>query len=66
MSRQETTSDFGINWPKSHKRGPYSKSEKESRRNEVCRLHFEYGYSARKRLQSFTIQNQDLEQIRFQ
>ncbi len=48
MSRQETTSDFGINWPKSHKRGPYSKSEKEFRRNEVSRLHFEYGYSARK------------------
>jgi len=35
MSRQETTTDFGINWPKSHKRGPYTKSDKESRRNEV-------------------------------
>ena len=34
--------------PKSHKRGPYSKQELENRRNEVYRLHFEYGYSARK------------------
>lgn len=33
--------------PKSRS-GPYSKSEKESRRNEVYRLHFDYGYSARK------------------
>ena len=28
--------------------GPYSKQELEKRRNEVYRLHFEYGYSARK------------------
>ncbi|MDH3764431.1 MAG: hypothetical protein OER82_01295 [Nitrosopumilus sp.] len=34
--------------PKSHNRGPYSKSELEKRRNEVYRYHFEYGYSARK------------------
>jgi len=34
--------------PKTRKRGPYSKEEKESRRNEVYRLHFDYGYSARK------------------
>ena len=34
--------------PKSHKRGPYTKQELEKRRNEVYRLHFEYGYSARK------------------
>ena len=34
--------------PKSHRPGPYAKSEKEKRRDEVCRLHFEYGYSARK------------------
>ena len=34
--------------PKSHKPGPYTKSKKEIRRNEVFRLHFEYGYSARK------------------
>jgi len=34
--------------PKSRRRGPYSKDEKESRRSEVYRLHFEYGYSARK------------------
>ena len=34
--------------PKSHQRGPYTKQELEQRRNEVYRLHFEYGYSARK------------------
>jgi len=28
--------------------GPYSKSEKDKRRDEVYKLHFEYGYSARK------------------
>jgi len=34
---------------KSKKRGgPYSKDEKIKRQNEVHRLHFEYGYSARK------------------
>lgn len=30
------------------KGGPYNKKEKESRRYEVHKLHFEYGYSARK------------------
>lgn len=30
------------------KGGPYSKDDQESRRNEVHRLHFEFGYSARK------------------
>ena len=30
------------------KGGPYSKVDKEKRRNEVYRLHFDYGYSARK------------------
>ncbi|MGI0058102.1 MAG: hypothetical protein ACREAK_12115 [Nitrosarchaeum sp.] len=34
--------------PKSRRRGPHSAAEKNSRRNEVYRLHFEYGYSARK------------------
>jgi len=28
--------------------GPYTRSEKDKRRDEVYRLHFEYGYSARK------------------
>ena len=32
----------------SKKGGPYSKEEQEKRKNEVYRLHFEYGYSARK------------------
>src|SRR3972149_10159516 len=30
------------------KGGPYSKNDKDARRDEVYRLHFEYGYSARK------------------
>ena len=30
------------------KGGPYTKNEKEKRRENVYRLHFEYGYSARK------------------
>ena len=30
------------------KGGPYTKKEQEERRSEVFRLHFEYGYSARK------------------
>lgn len=34
--------------PESLKHGPYSKQELEKRRTEVYRLHFEYGYSARK------------------
>ncbi len=34
--------------PKSHKPGPYTKFEKETRRDEVYRLHFDYGYSGRK------------------
>lgn len=34
--------------PKSNRNGPYTIHEKEKRRNEVYRLHFEYGYSARK------------------
>jgi len=41
--------------PKSHKRGPYSKQQLEKRRNEVYRLHFEYGYSARKIAQLMNI-----------
>ena len=33
---------------KNKKGGPYNKADREARRNEVHRLHFEYGYSARK------------------
>jgi len=43
----ENKANLGQFMPKSHKSGPYTKSEKELRRNEVNRLHFEYGYSAR-------------------
>ncbi len=34
--------------PKNRKSGPYSKKDREARQNEVHRLYFEYGYSARK------------------
>jgi predicted DNA-binding protein YlxM (UPF0122 family) len=34
--------------PKSRKSGPHSKQERRKRRDEVYRLHFEHGYSARK------------------
>ena len=34
--------------PRSKKSGPYSKKERDSRRNEVYRLHFDYGFSGRK------------------
>lgn len=34
--------------PNLKKGGPYSKNERDSRRKEVYRLHFDYGYSARK------------------
>jgi len=34
--------------PKSRKSGRHSKQEREKRRDEVYRLHFEHGYSARK------------------
>ena len=34
--------------PKSKKGGSYTKNERQKRRDEVYRLHFEYGYSARK------------------
>ncbi len=33
---------------KNKKGGPYSKKDRDSRIDEVCRLHFEYGYSAKK------------------
>ena len=38
-----------IKFPKQEKKkgGPYSKNERHQRLNEVYRLHFEYGYSAR-------------------
>jgi DNA-binding CsgD family transcriptional regulator len=45
---KENENNLGQFMPKLHKRGPYSKQGLEKRRNEVYRLHFEYGYSARK------------------
>ncbi|WP_428325399.1 hypothetical protein [Nitrosopumilus sp.] len=48
----DVSSDFiesGKSFKSTKKRGgPYSKDEKIKRQNEVYRLHFEYGYSARK------------------
>ena len=34
--------------PRNKKNGPYSKKEKQKRLMEIARLHFDYGYSARK------------------
>jgi len=45
---KENEHNLGQFMPKPHKRGPYSKQELEKRRNEVYRLHFDHGYSARK------------------
>jgi len=40
---------LGQTIPKSRKKGgPYSKQDTEARKDEVYRLHFDYGYSARK------------------
>jgi len=44
----ENKDNLGQFMPKSHKRGPYTKEEQNKRRTEVYRLHFDYGYSARK------------------
>ena len=35
-------------YQKNKKGGPYSKIERKKRQHEVAKLHFEYGYSARK------------------
>ncbi|MGY5148815.1 MAG: hypothetical protein ACW9W3_02000 [Candidatus Nitrosopumilus sp. bin_68KS] len=58
MQNVSKDSDFGISQEfiesgkhihsKKKKGGPYSKDEKIKRQNEVYRLHFDYGYSARK------------------
>ncbi len=45
---EENKNNLGQFMPKSHKRGPYTKQQLEKRKDEVYRLHFEYGYSARK------------------
>jgi len=57
LSELTQASDFSdqnlVNCPsefksKNKKGGPYSKQDRDSRIDEVCRLHFEYGYSAKK------------------
>jgi len=48
---EENKKNLCQSMPKSNlrkKSGPYSKKHKEVRRNEVYRLHFDYGYSARR------------------
>ena len=45
---EENRHDLSQFVPKSRRRGPYSKQDKQARRIEVYRLHFEYGYSGRK------------------
>ena len=45
---KENLNNLGQFMPKSHKRGPYSKQDKQARQNEVYRFHFDHGYSARK------------------
>lgn len=40
--------ELGIQTSSKKRGGPYSKNEKIKRQNEVHRLHFEYGYSARR------------------
>lgn len=60
MAETYSADDIGINpefikqnenfvqRPTKRKGGPYSKEERIKRQNEVYRLHFEYGYTARK------------------
>lgn len=45
---EENKQNLGQFMPHSHTRGPYTKHQKENRRNEIHRLHFDYGYSSRK------------------
>jgi len=52
---------------KNKKGGPYSKKDRDSRIDEVCRLHFEYGYSANKISELMDVNrntiNSDIEQL---
>jgi len=52
---------------KNKKGGPYSKKDRDSRIDEVCRLHFEYGYSASKISELMDVNrntiNSDIEQL---
>ena len=45
---EEEKQQLGQTMPKSKKGGPYPTHVKKSRRDEVFKLHFDYGYSARK------------------
>lgn len=45
---EENRHDLSQFVPKSRRRGPHSKQDKEARRMEVYRYHFDYGYSGRK------------------
>jgi predicted DNA-binding protein YlxM (UPF0122 family) len=48
VSREFFEEELGQTMPKSKKGGPYPTHAKKSRRDEVFKLHFDYGYSARK------------------
>ena len=45
---EENRNNLGQFMPKPRRKGPYSKHDRDSRRNEAYKLHFEFGYSARK------------------
>ena len=44
--KDNQTRNKTISKPRKKKGGPYSKTDRQARRDEVYRLHFEYGYSA--------------------
>lgn len=44
---EESKANLGQFKPKLRKTGPYSKHDKDARRNEAYRLYFEYGYTGR-------------------
>ncbi len=48
VSKEFLAEELGQTMPKPKKGGPYPTHAKKSRRDEVFKLHFDYGYSARK------------------
>ncbi len=47
-SEQNLTNSQSVFKSKNKKGGPYSKKDRDLRIDQVCKLHFEYGYSAKK------------------
>jgi hypothetical protein len=62
---EESKANLLQSMPKGRKSGPYTKSKKKLRRDEVYKLHFDHGYSARKISELMMIQrntiNRDLQ-----